>query len=1099
MTLDPLGAYDVTMRPGTSTHHHSARHALADFNSWVRERLTVFSRCRVLKRRTRLCCFLAAVVGALASAALVGLAGSAVAASDRLAAATNHWAFQPLAAVRPPAVADPSWCRTPIDRFILARLERAGMRPSTLAPPRTLLRRITFDLIGLPPSPEEVEAFDGAIRRDPRTAVEGQVERLLASPHYGERWGRWWLDVARYADSNGQDENKVMGNAWRYRDWVIRSFNANQPYDRFITEQVAGDLLPSLPVERETLDRLVATGFLVLGPKMLAEQDKPKLAMDIVDEQIDTVGRGFLGLTLGCARCHDHKFDPIPARDYYAMAGIFKSTRTMQDLAFVSKFNERPVSTQAELAAIAAHEARVVVQSNRLAAVTRDANRALVAGWEAEFPRYLAAARTVPPGARPLEAGLDTNVLRRLRVLLETDPATNAVSRLLNEAAADPARAAGLIGQVKRENRGSGSGEGAPTIGLRIGPGRIGAGFLATGANHLELPHRPELDPPELTVEAWVRVDEFPKEGETRRWLVNKNGNEWVEGHYALLVERGQAGAYLNIGGTKEDVFAVWSGADSLTPKHWHHLAFTYDGSDLRLFLDGRAAGELAVHRARVPGRTPLVLGRRQDGYVHFQGGLDEVHVFDRALPAAELKRRFEHPESPAGAGVVARWEFDKISAGDRQELALAEVREALLGAEGALALPKDARSSYPLATRETVARLEAERDALAAAAPPGAALALAVEEDKPVHLPVHLRGSHLTPMKDPVPRGFLQVISRPSMPREIPAGHSGRLELARWLTDSQNPLTARVIVNRIWQAHFGQGLVRTPDNFGLRGDPPTHPELLDWLAAEFLRSGWDVKSMHRLILHSAVYQQSSATRQGSKRVRGEDAAAAPVAGPRGRSGKAGRAGSAESGTPGAEALLGRFPRQRLEAEMIRDALLAVSGRLDAGMGGTLVNWKNNEYVPADAVSAQAVRRTVYLPIVRDRVFDALTIFDFANPSVCSAKRTPTVVSHQALFFLNSGLVKDSALAVAKSLLARGDLDEPARIREAYVRVLNRPATAPEVQRARRFLAGLAASSDGTLEPGRVASPPAGGESLLGDWAALCQTLLACNEFAYRD
>ncbi len=962
----------------------------------------------------------------------------------------NHWAFEPIAETLPPATVDPEWCRTPVDRFILARLEQSGLRPAIAADPRTLIRRITFDLTGLPPTPAEVEAFLDGGRRDPRGAVRSLVERLLASPHYGERWGRWWLDVARYADTNGQDENKVLGSAWRYRDWVIRSFNANRPFDRFITEQLAGDLLPPDPTRTGNFDGLIATGFLILGPKMLAEQDKPKLVMDIVDEQIDTVGRAFLGLTLGCARCHDHKFDPIPARDYYALAGIFKSTRTMENLDFVSKPNERPISTKEQLAAIDAHARRLTGQTNRITAFQREANEMLVSGFKRDFPIHLSAALQADG---PASTDPGSNSVRFLRMLTDPDPATHLVSQVLREVAAKPGRAAGFLGELETAAN--------TTNATGLGPGRIGAGFRATGKNHLELPHSPELDPSQLTVEAWVRTDSFPDSGDTRRWLVNKNGNEWTEGHYALLIDRNQAGAYLNIGGTKSDVFAVWSGTQTLGTNRWHHLAFTYDGADLRLFLDGKPAGETSVKRARIPGHLSLALGRRQDGYINFQGTLDEVHVFDRALTASELSARFEHPENPVADGVVARWEFNDLSDADRRRVTLGEVREALFGVGGPLALPKDPRTLYPPATLATLTALENERDTLLATAPPPPAFALAAAEEQPIELPIHVRGSHLNLAKDPVPRGFIAAVSRPGQSAGIPSDHSGRLEMAHWITDAGNPLTARVIVNRVWQAHFGEGLVRTPDNFGVRGESPSHPELLDWLAAGFIRSGWDMKALHRLILYSSVFLQSATS---------DDPSATVAADPENR-------------------LLSHFPRQRLDAEMIRDALLTVSGRLDPALGGSLVDWKDNEYVPGDEISARSVRRTVYLPIVRDRVYDALTLFDFANPSVCSARRTPTVVSHQALFFLNSPLVKDSAGVLAQSLLARADLDDAARIREAMTRVLNRPATPAEVRRALRFLDEL---------PKGSATGADDRDRRRADLAAFCQTLFAANEFMYR-
>ncbi|MBY0514163.1 MAG: DUF1549 domain-containing protein, partial [Gemmataceae bacterium] len=266
------------------------------------------------------------------------------------------WAFQPVRRPDVPRVKAAAWVRTPIDAFILAKHESAGLTPAPEADRRTLLRRLTFDLTGLPPTPAEVDAFLGDNSPD---AYEKQVDRLLASPAYGEKWGRRWLDVARYADSNGMDENLAHANAWRYRDWVIRSFNADKPYDRFVTEQLAGDLLPG-GTDAERADRLVASGFLVIGPKMLAEDDPVKMRMDIVDEQLDTTGQAFLGLTLGCARCHDHKFDPITAADYYGLAGVFYSTKAMQNYSVVARWHERPIAPPAAQAAAAAHEQKLV-------------------------------------------------------------------------------------------------------------------------------------------------------------------------------------------------------------------------------------------------------------------------------------------------------------------------------------------------------------------------------------------------------------------------------------------------------------------------------------------------------------------------------------------------------------------------------------------------------------------------------------------------------------------------------------------------------------------------------------------------------------------
>ncbi len=975
--------------------------------------------------------------------------------------AQRHWAFQPLRETEPPAVHSPSRVAlSPIDRFIFARLTAAGLSPAPPAHRSTLVRRVYFDLLGLPPTPEETEAF---VQDADPDALGRLVDRLLASPHYGERWGRWWLDLARYADSNGQDENKFMANAWRYRDWVIRAFNANLPFDQFIVEQLAGDLLPTNGVsERLLFDRWTATGLLVLGPKMLAEQDKPKLVMDLVDEQIDVVTRAFLGLTVSCARCHDHKFDPISARDYYALAGIFKSTRAMQNLEFVSKFNERQIATREQLAALADYEQALRAKNRELEEAIQHANAALLSTWESAFSVELAAATqggVVSDDSRDESPGLDLHRLQRIADLTAPDPATNRVSRLLRELAADPERLATVVNEFKS------AAAAAPAVPLA--PGKIGGAFRATGSNYLELAHSAALDPEQLTVEAWVWTPQFPGEGDLRRWLVNKNGNEWVEGHYALVLDQNRPGAYLNIGDGRENMFAVWSDGPKLETNRWHHLAFTYDGDLLRLFVDGQPAGETTIQRPRQAGTSPLALGRRQDGYVNFRGRLDEVRVFNRPLTPTEIAHQFAHPEEAADEGVVAGWEFNELTDAEQLALSQAEVEEILFAPGGLLALPADPRPLYPTHTREALTRLEQERDRLQASAPPPPAFALAVTEDQIEDLPVFVRGNHLSPGPEPVPRGFIGVACQSASP-PLPTDQSGRLELARWLTDPEHPLTARVLVNRVWQAHFGEGLVRTPDNFGLRGEAPTHPELLDWLAREFIRSGWDLKHLHRLILNSATYQQASRSPE-----------------PESKALRLSQTPTAAMNPDPDNRWLAQFPRQRLEAEMVRDALLAVSGRLDTTTGGSLVDWKNDDYVPKDQVSETSVRRSVYLPVVRDRVYDVFTIFDFANPSMGTAKRTPTVVSHQALFFLNSPLVKECSRVFAQSLLAASDLDDPGRIRRAYEQALGRRPTEQETLRALNFLTAT----------GSEAGAEARGQS----WMAFCQTLFAANEFLYLD
>jgi cytochrome c553 len=636
------------------------------------------------------------------------------------------WAFRPVKVVPPPPVRMAGWPTSPVDRFILARLEEKGLTPAPPADKRTLLRRVTFDLTGLPPTPAEVDAF---VQDEAPDAFARVVDRLLASPHYGERWGRHWLDVVRYADSTANDANAVMRFAFRYRDYVIGAFNQDKPYDRFVVEQLAGDLLgpltpqPPLPPRGEGKqdkslpplpsvgeggrggegDRIIATGFLMVGPKALAETDKEQSRLDIVDDQIDVTGRAFLGLTLACARCHDHKFDPIPTRDYYALAGIFRSTEVFQD-------------------------------ENRNATM-----------WQ-EWPLF------AQPDGKP---------------------------------------------------------------------------FLVMA----------------------------PKEGK-----------------------------------------------------------------------------------------------------------------------AADLR--------------------------------------------------------------------------------------------------VHIRGSRFN-LGSVAPRHFPQILAGAEQQPPLPAGQSGRLQLARWIASPSNPLTARVMVNRIWQGHFGTGLVATGDNFGMRGEKPSHPELLDWLADRFVAGGWSVKALHRLLLLSSTYQMASIPN-----------ARALQADPSDR-------------------LLWRMPRRRLEAEEVRDALLAASGRLEREVGGgelmaivvktaEAIDAKRGFYVPrvkSDHECYHSDRRSVYLPVIRNALPEVLALFDAADPNGVTARRNDTTVPSQALYLLNNPFVREQALHLAKAVQAgAGDED---RLRCVYGRILGRPPTAEEVTEGLEFLRAYG-------EKARAAGR-SGADSRLTAWRSYCQMLFCTNEFLYVD
>ncbi len=756
-----------------------------------------------------------------------------------------HWAFQPIRDPALPPLDNPITQKTnPIDQFVAAKLRERGLHPSPEAARRILIRRATYDLTGLPPTPGEIDAF---LKDTSTNAFEQMIDRLLASPRYGERWGRWWLDVARYADTNGVDENKVMANAWRYRDWVIRAMNNNKSFDDFITEQLAGDLLPTDGLrEQEIFDRWIATGFLVLGPKLLAEQDKTKMAMDIVDEQIDVVSRAFLGLTVTCARCHDHKFDPVSTRDYYALAGIFRSTKTMENLDFVSKFNERRITDAEHLAAIHSHEKLMEDKNREIKEAISRANKELAVEWRAMLPNCLAL--TISTENPPADDPLLNKLVEGLRNLLSQDNATNNVSRTLRRLASEPDLLAAFL-----QNEKSGL---EAANGVLLAPGRIGAAFLADGHNHLEMPSAPELEPQQLTIEAWVRVGELSKDKEQRCWIVGKNGDENTAGHFALAHGRERLGALLNIAGGKDNLFEVWSRKMDLSTAQWHHVAMTFDGSVMKLFVDGQFADATDVGKQRTAGSGPLVLGQKPDGSASFKGLVDEVHLYKRSLGADQLKAHFTNPGTAENEDVVARWEFNELSDTQREGLALIETYDALFAHGGCFHPPDEPRQYYPSSTKEVIVDLESARDALEKTRPAPASFTLAVEENKIRDLPVHIRGNHLNLEKETVPRGFVQVLCSNETPK-VAKEQSGRLELARWLTSHDQPLTARVIVNRVWQAHFGEGIVRTPDNFGVRGETPSHPELLDWLASEFMRSGWNLKQLHRLIMTSAAWRQA--------------------------------------------------------------------------------------------------------------------------------------------------------------------------------------------------------------------------------------------------
>ena len=794
--------------------------------------------------------------------------------------AGRHWSFQPVHNPRPPATRDRAWPRTEADRFVLAALEAKGLNPSPPAHRRTLLRRVTFDLTGLPPTPAEVDAF----LADPSSdAFAGVVDRLLASPAYGERWGRHWLDVARYADTKGYvffQENHFPW-AYTYRDYVIRAFNEDLPYDRFLIEQLAGDRLGTQGDRRA----LAALGFLTVGGRFM---NNPH---DILDDRIDVVTRGLLGLTVSCARCHDHKFDPIPTKDYYSLYGVFASSVEPDDPPLLG---EPPVTP-----AYAAFRKELASREGKLAAFVRAKQAEVTTAARTRAAEYLLAAYAArhQPSTEEfmlLADGTDLNpaVLNRWRAYLDQTRKRN-----------DPALA------------------------------------------------------------AWHRFAAMPEHGFAAR------ARELAAG-LATGAARGHATNAL-----------VARSFAARPPADMAEVARRY--GELLGRVDRWWRGMLALAAAaNVP--PPAALPD----------------------PAAEgLRQVLYGPDAPANLPLAL---FNDLS----------------------LLPDRPSQAKY----QELRKAVEQWRETGPGAPPRAMALADAATLYEPR---VFLRGNPASP-GERVPRQFLAVLSGPGR-RPFRDG-SGRLELARAIASRDNPLTARVLVNRLWQYHFGRGLVGTPGDFGLRGEPPTHPELLDHLARWFMDHGWSVKQLHRYLLLSAAYAQASHDRAECARVDPENR------------------------------LLWRMNRQRLDFEVTRDALLAVAGRLDRTAGGPPVK---------DAIGPSSNRRTVYGFVDRLQLPGLLRAFDFPSPDASSPQRDVTTVPQQALFFLNSPFVAGCARALAARPEVAGEAD-PGRRADRLCRLLfSRPASTAEVEAAREF---VVAEGGGTVA-----------------WERYALALLLTNEFVFVD
>lgn len=925
--------------------------------------------------------------------------------------AQKYWSFT--APVKPaiPAVKNSAWVRNPIDAFILAALEAKGLLPAPPADKRTLIRRATYDLLGLPPTPAEVDAF---LADSSAEAYSKLIDRLLASPRYGERWARHWLDVARYADSNGLDENLVYKNAYRYRDYVIAALNADKPYDRFLTEQLAGDLLPAADAKSQ-YDQWTATGFLTLGAKMLAEDDPRKMEMDIIDEQLDTTARAFMGLTVGCARCHDHKFDPIPTADYYSLAGIFKSTRTMDNFKVVAKWHEHVLAPKDDRDRLAAHEARVEAQRKRIQEITKRENDALAQVAMNRVGSYLKAAAQALQDAKIQIAPIES--------------ATNAITR---DAASFQNGNINRTLEKKKPNTPKDSQ--GPYFAEYVIDAPSAGNFQLDILNQEKGGGTPDL----YLNGVWTRAGDPP--------VQNREASPETAGWRFLAI------------------VPLKAGPNTLRFEHRNRFAYFE-----KLLLAPHTLPQAPLTPVQISNRFDINPGYLEQLLEYFdqsQGALaSPLYAWeilatngDRAAWTSPARSLFADTPATADA-VAARYETlfqQALKEGkDTKDPGLKVLHEFRTLKVGPFGAPDDARRYYPGAVRSELAKLDAELKALETAAPVFPRAMGVREGDQVTDLQIHLRGSHWS-LGETVPRRFLRAISVADSP-EIPAKESGRLQLAQWLTRPDHPLTSRVITNRVWRWHFGRGIVPSVDNFGRLGEKPSNQPLLDYLAVSFIEQGWSLKALHRQLMLSNTYQQSSAYNPKAVEADPENVQ------------------------------LWRMPRRRLEGEAIRDAIMTVSGGLDLQTtGGSILKYKDRQYVANTSkggdVDYDRPIRAIYLPVVRSSLYDVFSAFDLPDPATSNGDRDSTVVAPQALFMMNSSVMLQHSRRLADSLLAQSLLDDAARIRQVYERALSRPATAAEIDEALTWIARFEKQWNGD----RVKA-----------WQSFAKSLLSSNEFLY--
>jgi hypothetical protein len=819
--------------------------------------------------------------------------------------ARMHWAYQTV--VKPPVPESPNntWCKTPVDAYVLQKLEANGMTPNKAATKEALIRRAYYDLIGLPPTPYEVGDF---LKDNSPNAFAKVIEKLLASPHYGERWGRHWLDTARYSDTIGGERNANRTteyrypNAWTYRDYVIKSFNDDKPYDQFIIEQLAADQLPDVKPDDS---RLAALGFLTVGERF-------RNVNDIINDRIDTVSKGFLGLTVSCARCHDHMFDPIPQKDYYALHGVFAS---------IYEPDQQPMlPSKVKADQLADYQQKYTAEMTQLQSRYYDTVDSYLSDFFKKPDAHLEAALVaIGQGRNP-----NAEALKRRNELLRTEKMDEQFVQYVQRAAAKNPRVFAPLARIAR-----------------------------TGKFEVA-----DLD----------RLDAIGGRGMRKG---NPKDAKRAEAMQQMATNAKEAASH----GANKFVAAALK---ANPPQNLEQAIKIY--SDLFRTVADKQKGFIEAMKTAKSASVP---GFDEDMIDLLRGPFDIV-------PAPMLTKDFIETSAVTWPNRMlgrAKLNFNDLN--------ILEI-------------------SHPGAPAKAM---------------------VVTDKPKPQNSPLFIRGEAQS--RGAIePRHFLEILSPGGKPEPFTTG-SGRLDLAKAIANKSNPLTARVAVNRIWMHHFGEGLVPTPDDLGVQSGQASHPELLDYLAAKFMDFGWSTKQMHRLIMLSSVYQQSTATNTAY-----------------------------ETKDPDNK-LLWRANIRRLDFEAMRDSLLVFTGQLERTIGGKPVNLTDEPY---------SYRRSVYGYIDRGNLPELMQNFDFSDPDMPNSKRSTTVVPQQALFLMNSSMAVD----VARKLVARPEIaktmDNDEKVRWLYRIMFQRLPRTEELAMARTFLHNVQADTAVPADDSKLALASASGK-----------------------